>query len=114
MKAMKAMKAMKSMKAMKAMSSMKTKHGALSASGAYSAVAETVGLKPKQVKEVAEAMMAVAAKQLKLAGSFKIAGAVIMKEKSARHTKRGVNGRFTKEPCVFTVEAMKQFKDMVK
>ena len=67
-------------------------------------------MKPKKVKEVAEVMMAVAAKQLKLAGSFKIAGAVIMKEKSARHTKRGVNGRFTKEPCVFTVEPIKRSK----
>merc|ERR1712238_395741 len=111
------------MGAMKAMKAMKTKHGALSASGASSAVAETTGLKPKQVKEAAEALMAVAAKQLKTAGSFKIAGALNLKlkKKPARPARKGLNP-FTKEPCVFkakpasqTVRAlpMKKLKEMV-
>ena len=47
----------------------------------YKAVGETVGLKPKKVKEVVEAMMAVAAIELRVVGTFKIAGAVSMKLK---------------------------------
>ena len=45
----------------------------------YKAVAKTVGLKTKKVKEVVEAMMEVAAIELKLVGSFKIANALSMK-----------------------------------
>ena len=45
----------------------------------YAAIAATVGLKPKKVKEVVEAMMEVAAIELKLVGSFKIANALSMK-----------------------------------
>ena len=111
------------MKTMKAMKAMKAKHAGMTASGAYSAVAETVGLKPKQVKDAMEALMTVAAKQLKSAGSFKLAGALNMKlkKKPARPARKGVNP-FTKEPCVFkakpasqTVRAlpMKKFKEMV-
>ena len=110
MKVMKTMKAMKSMKAMNAMSAMKTKHGALSAIGAYSTVAEMVGMQlpaadhvqPKQVQEIAEAMMALAAKQLSATGSFKLAGALNMKltKKPARPATEGVRP-ITKEPCVF-------------
>ena len=47
----------------------------------YSTVAKTVGLKTKKVKEIVEAMMAVAAIELKLAGTFNIAGALNMKLK---------------------------------
>merc|ERR1712086_119732 len=70
--------------------------GKLTATGAYSAVAEKVGLKSRQVKEVAEAVAALAAR-------------------------KGINP-FTKEPCVFkakpasqTVRAlpMKKFKEMI-
>ena len=109
------------MKAMKAMAAMKA--AGMTASGAYSAVAETTALKPKQVKETMEALMALAAKQLKATGSFKLAGALNLKlkKKPARPAKKGVNP-FTKEPCVFkakpasqTVRAlpMKKFKEMV-
>ena len=105
---------------------------------AHRQVANTIDVKHQHVKQVAEAMVALAAKQLKTVGRFKIPGAVLimvnkkkpcvfkvkpmeqfedmmkpMKE-PARHTKRGVNGRFTKEPCVFTVGPMNKFKDMVK
>ena len=113
---MKGMKVMKGMKAMKAGS-------AMTASGAYSAVAESVGLKPKDVKGAVEGMMELAAQQLKKAGKFKLAGALNMKlkVKAAKPARKGVNP-FTKEPCVFkakpaskTVKAfpMKKLKEMI-
>merc|ERR1739847_107226 len=55
--------------------------GKMTATGAYSAVAEKVGLKSRQVKEVAEAVVALAATQLKKSGQFKFAGALNMKLK---------------------------------
>merc|ERR1712115_40618 len=108
-----AMKAMKAMKAAKAMT----------ATAAYQSVAETTGLKSKDVKGVMEALVGVAADQLKKAGSFKIAGALNLKLKSkpATPARKGVNP-FTKGPCVFkakpaskTVRAlpMKKFKELV-
>merc|ERR1711948_123279 len=108
--AMKAMKAMKSGKAM-------------TATAAYQSVAETTGLKSKDVKGVMEALVGVAADQLKKSGSFKIAGALNLKLKSkpATPARKGVNP-FTKEPCVFkakpaskTVRAlpMKKLKELV-
>merc|ERR1712193_299516 len=57
----KAMKAMK--KAMKAMKSMKG--GAMTQTGAFQSVAETTGLKTKDVKGVVEALMTVAVDQVK-------------------------------------------------
>merc|ERR1712226_542137 len=109
---------MKAMKAMKAM-----KGGAMTAAGAYSSVAETVGLKPKDVKAAVEGLVAVAADQLKKNGSFKIGGMLNLKlkKKPATPARKGVNP-FTKEPCVFkakpaskTVKVlpMKKFKGMV-
>merc|ERR1719181_380259 len=114
---MKAMKAMK--KAMKA----KKTAGALTASGAYQSVAETTGLKTKDVKGVMDAVMGVAAEQVKKSGSFKIAGMLNMKLKNKPATKarKGVNP-FTKEPCVFKAKpasktvkcfAMKKLKEML-
>merc|ERR1711948_226396 len=87
--------AMKGMKAMKS-------GGAMTASGAYSSVAESTGLKPKDVKGSVEGVLAVAAEQLKKAGSFKLAGMLNLKLKvrPARPARKGVNP-FTKEPCVF-------------
>merc|ERR1712007_192843 len=107
--AMKAMKEMKAMKAMKAMKSAMKAGGPMTASGAYSAVAEKVGLKAKDVKGVFEAMMAVAADQLKKNGSFKVAGALNlkMKKKPATAARKGVNP-FTKEPCVFKAKPASQ------
>merc|ERR1712124_104921 len=103
------------MKAMKA--------GAMTASGAYSSVAETAGLKSKDVKAALEGLIEIAAEQLKKNGSFKLGGALNLKlkKKPARPARKGVNP-FTKEPCVFkakpaskTVRAlpMKKFKEMV-
>merc|ERR1712151_124367 len=107
------MKAMKAMKAAKAMT----------ATAAYQSVAETTGLKSKDVKGVMEALVGVAADQLKKSSSFKIAGALNLKLKSkpATPARKGVNP-FTKEPCVFkakpaskTVRAlpMKKLKELV-
>merc|ERR1712098_961597 len=96
---------------------------AMKATQAYGSVAETTGLKTKDVKAVIEGMVSVAADQLKKNGSFKLAGALNMKlkKKPARPARKGVNP-FTKEPCVFkakpaskTVRAlpMKKFKEMI-
>merc|ERR1719375_2244975 len=90
---------------------------------AYSSVAESVGLKPKDVKAAVEGLVAVAADQLKKNGSFKICGMLNLKlkKKPATPARKGVNP-FTKEPCVFkakpaskTVKVlpMKKFKGMV-
>merc|ERR1712196_174063 len=102
---------------------MKAKSRKMTATGAYSAVAEKTGLKTKQVRGVAEAIVALAATVLKKNGKFKCAGALNMKlkKKPATAARKGVNP-FTKEPCVFkakpasqTVRAlpMKKFKELV-
>jgi len=107
---------MKAMKAMKA-------SGAMTATAAYGAVAESTGLKAKDVKAAVEGIMTVAAAELKKNGSFKVAGALNLKlkKKAAKPARKGVNP-FTKEPCVFkakpaskTVRAlpMKKLKEMV-
>merc|ERR1711972_931939 len=113
--------AMAPMKAMK--KAMKGAAKGMTASAAYSAVAETTGLKAKDVKGVMEGIVAVAAEELKKSGSFKLAGALNLKlkKKPATPARKGVNP-FTKEPCVFkakpapkTVRAlpMKKFKEMI-
>merc|ERR1719456_2073692 len=110
---------MKAMKAMKATN----KKGGLTAAGAYSSVAESMGLKPKDVKAAVEGLLGLAAAQLKKNGSFKVAGMLNLKlkVKPAAPARKGVNP-FTKEPCVFkakpaskTVRAlpMKKLKEMV-
>merc|ERR1719259_599322 len=108
---------------MKSMKSAAMKGSGLTQSAVYSSVAETVGLKQKQVKGIVEGIMGVASEQLKKNGAFKFAGMLNMKlkKKPATPARRGVNP-FTKEPCVFkakpaskTVRAlpMKKFKEMV-
>merc|ERR1719439_213211 len=112
------MKAMKAMKATKA-----TKTGAMTTAGAYSSVAESMGLKPKDVKAAVDGLLGLAAAQIKKNGSFKVAGMLNLKlkVKPATPARKGVNP-FTKEPCVFkakpaskTVRAlpMKKLKAMV-
>merc|ERR1712084_69099 len=115
-------KAMKAMKAMKAAA--KAKGGkAMTATAAYKSVAESTGLKAKDVKGTMEALMGVAADQLKKVGIFEIAGALNLKlkQKPATPARKGVNP-FLKEPCVFkakpaskTVRAlpMKKLKTLV-
>merc|ERR1711976_802728 len=95
----------------------------MSATAAYSAVAESTGLKAKDVKAAIEGVIEIAAGELKKSGSFKLGGALNMKlkKKPAQKARKGVNP-FTKEPCVFkakpaskTVRAfpMKKLKEMV-
>merc|ERR1712176_1342404 len=97
--------------------------GVMTAAQAYGSVAETTGLKTKDVKAVIEGIVSVAATELKKTGSFKLAGALNMKlkKKPAQPARKGVNP-FTKEPCVFkakpaskTVRAlpMKKLKEMI-
>merc|ERR1719498_1602288 len=97
------MKSMKSMKAMKAMKS------GLTAGAVYDSVAETAGLKRKDVKAVVEAYMGVCASELKKTGSFKIGQALKLKlkRKPATPARKGVNP-FTKEPCVFKAKPASQ------
>merc|ERR1711963_953163 len=115
----KAMKAMKAMKAAKAAKGTK----AMTATAAYKSVAESTGLKTKDVKGAVEAMVGVAAVQLKKVGSFKFAGApnLKLKQRPATPARKGFNP-FTKEPCVFkakpaskTVRALplKKMKELV-
>merc|ERR1719436_1240802 len=96
---------------------------AMSASAAYSSVAETTGLKAKDVKAVVEGLVAVAGEELKKSGSFKLAGALKLKlkKKPARPAKKGINP-LTKEPCVFKAKpasktvkafALVKLKDML-
>merc|ERR1711964_522810 len=76
--------------------------GGMTATAVYQSVAETTGLKTKDVKGTVEAIMDVAAEQIKKNGSFKFAGMLNMKlkKKAARSARKGINP-FTKEPCVF-------------
>ena len=72
------------------MAPMKAMKGAakgMTASAAYSAVAETTGLKAKDVKGVMEGIVAVAAGELKKNGAFKLAGALNLKLKKKRKVK---------------------------
>merc|ERR1739848_304189 len=99
------------------------KSSVMTASATYGSVAETTGLKAKEVKSVVEGLVEVAAGELKKNGQFKLAGALNLqlKKKPAQAARKGVNP-FTKEPCTFkakpaskTVRAlpMKKLKEMV-
>eukprot|EP00929_Paragymnodinium_shiwhaense_P017826 TRINITY_DN1275_c0_g1_i6.p2 TRINITY_DN1275_c0_g1~~TRINITY_DN1275_c0_g1_i6.p2 ORF type:complete len:115 (-),score=51.97 TRINITY_DN1275_c0_g1_i6:139-483(-) len=110
-------------KAMKKAMKTAMKGSSLTATAVYSSVAETTGLKSKDVKAAVEGIIEVAAAELKKTGQFKLAGALNMKlkKKPAQAARKGINP-FTKEPCVFkakpasqTVRAlpMKRFKEMV-
>merc|ERR1711862_986896 len=76
--------------------------GVITQTGVFQSVAETTGLKTKDVKGVVDALMAVAVEQVKKSGSFKLGGMLNMKLKNKPATKarKGVNP-LTKEPCVF-------------
>merc|ERR1712187_947276 len=107
-----------------AMAPMKAKKGsAMTATAAYQSAAETAGLKTKEVKSTMEAIMGIAAEELKKTGSFKLGGMLNMKlkKKPATPARKGVNP-FTKEPCVFKAKpasktvkvfAMKKLKEAI-
>merc|ERR1719159_1518099 len=110
------------MKAMKAMKTGST-NKAMTATGAYQAVAETSGLKAKDVKRAMESYMELVATEVKKNGKFKFAGVLNLKLKKtpAKPARKGVNP-FTKEPCVFkakpaskTVKArpLRKLKDLI-
>merc|ERR1711939_749172 len=95
----------------------------ITASAAFSKVADSTELKPKQVKAVVTAYLELAAGELKKNGKFKLGGLLNMKLKKrpARPAKKGVNP-FTKEPCVFKAKPasktvrclpMKKLKEMI-
>merc|ERR1719235_2690798 len=107
---------------MKAMKATK-KTGAMTAAGVYSSAAETLGMKPKDVKAAVEHVLGLAAAQTKANGSFKVAGMFNMKlkVKPAKPARTGMNP-FTKEPCVFKAKSasrtvrvlpMKKLKEMM-
>merc|ERR1719198_1292477 len=94
------------MKSMKSMKAMKTEKKSLSATSIYQAVADSSGLKRKDVKAAMEAYMDVCASELKKTGTFKIGQNIKLKlkVKPATPARKGVNP-FTKEPCVFKAKA---------
>merc|ERR1712146_634656 len=107
------------MKAMKAKAAMKS--GVLTQSQVVASLAETNGLKNKQVKGVIDALFGVATQEIKKNGNFKLAGMLNLKlkKKPATPAKKGINP-FTKEPCVFKAKpasktvralAMKKLKE---
>jgi len=111
---------MKSMKAMKAMKAAKT---GLTATAVYQSVADSSGVKRKDVKTVVEGYMGICASELKKTGNFKIGQMIKMKlkQKPATPARKGVNP-FTKEPCVFKAKpasktvralALKKLKDAI-
>merc|ERR1712125_224868 len=102
---------------------MKAMKASMSASAAYSSVAESLELKPSVVKSVVEGYMALAAEELKSKDSFKI-GAFLnlkLKKKPAQKKRKGVNpftGEeqwFKAKPASKTVRAlpMKALKELV-
>merc|ERR1712224_361184 len=109
------MKAMKA-KAMKASQTM-------TLTAVYQKIADSSGLKRKDVKTTMDTYMDICASELKKTGSFKIGQALKLKlkHKPATPARKGVNP-FTKEPCVIKAKpaskkvralALKQLKDAV-
>merc|ERR1712228_1082809 len=95
----------------------------MTVSGAYQAVADSTGMKAKEVKGAMDAYMSLVATQVKTNGAFKFAGVLNLKLKKtpAKPARKGVNP-FTKEPCVFKakpasktvkVRPLKKFKEMI-
>ena len=106
-----------------AMKAMKASSGVLTATAAFTCVAEKAGLKSKDVKAVVAAYMEVAATEIKKNGKFKFGGCLNLKlkKKSATAARTGVNP-FTKEPYGFKAKpasktvkayAMKKLKESV-
>merc|ERR1739845_142399 len=104
-----------------AMKSKAMKSGVLTQTQVIASVAETNGLKNKQVKGVIDALFSVACGEIKKNGNFKLAGMLNLKlkKKPATPAKKGINP-FTKEPCVFKAKpasktvralAMKKLKE---
>merc|ERR1739845_293718 len=109
-------------KSMKAMKNASAKSG-MTATAVYQSLADSSGLKRKDVKAIVEGYCDVGAAELKKAGSFKFGQMIKLKLKSkpATPARKGVNP-FTKEPCVFKAKpaskavkalALRKLKDAV-
>ena len=88
---------------------MKTnKSGAMTAAGAYAAVAENMGLKPKDVKAAVEGLLVFAAGQMKLYGFWKLDKYFVLKVKPSK-------GRLAERIAWKTVKTipLNKFKNMV-
>merc|ERR1711879_722828 len=111
-------------KAMKtSMKAMKASKAGLSATEVYQSVADSCGIKRKEVKAAVDAYMDVCSAELKKTGTFKIGQTIKLKlkVKPATPARKGVNP-FTKEPCVFKAKpaskkvralALKKLKEAV-
>merc|ERR1712217_28101 len=108
---------------MGSMKAMKAQKKGLTATAVYQPVADSSGVKRKDVKAAMETYLDICASELKKSGSFKIGQALKLKlkKKPATPARKGVNP-FTKEPCVFKAKpaskkvralALKQLKDAV-
>ena len=82
---------------------------AMSQSAAYSAVAESVGLTPKDVKASVEGFVTLAADQLKKTGKFNLAGMLMLKLKDRPATKarKGSNPFMKKRKAKSTSKLVK-------
>ena len=88
---------------------MKTnKSGAMTAAGAYAAVAENMGLNPKDVKAAVEGLLVFAAGQMKLYGFWKLDKYFVLKVKPSK-------GRLAERIAWKTVKTipLNKFKNMV-
>merc|ERR1711941_13850 len=105
------------------MKAMKAQKRGLTATAVYQSVADSSGLKRKDVKAAMEAYLDICAKELKKTSSFKLGQTLKLKlkRKPATPARKGVNP-FTKEPCVFKAKpasqkvrglALKKLKDAV-
>ena len=89
--------------------------------GAYKAVVESLGLKPKEVKSAVEGVFALTAEQVKKTRSFKLAGMLHfeIKKKPAATPRKGVKGAIGKAKhasrtaTCLQVTPLKKFKAMV-
>merc|ERR1711898_21933 len=88
--------------------------GAMTRTGVFQSVAETTGLKTKDVKGVVETLMGVAVEQVKKSGSFKLAGMLNMKLKNKPATKAKGHQplhqgavRFQGEACIEDCEMLR-------
>merc|ERR1712232_1450626 len=105
------------------MGAMKTVKAGMTATAAYQSVAESCGLKSKEVKAIMEGYLDVCTSELKKNGAFNVCQMLKLKlkKKPATPARKGVNP-FTKEPCVFKAKpasktvrafALAKLKDMI-
>mmetsp|Transcript_67613 Transcript_67613/g.147281 ORF Transcript_67613/g.147281 Transcript_67613/m.147281 type:complete len:110 (+) Transcript_67613:59-388(+) len=89
--------------------SMKKAAASMTVSAVNQSLADSTGLKKKDIKGTIDGLVALCAKELKKTGSFKFAGMLNMKlkKKAATKARKGINP-FTKEPCIFKAKPASQ------